>query len=390
MSASPDRPHHRDLLVAALLAVILGVPSVVMLVIGASGPWQVGASVAALAVAHAGALWRRARPWPAFVAVAAAFACLVWATGMFVTLPSALVFPFALYSACAHGSRALALAVPVVVLTGAAGGALRLGTDPATARSGALPMLGVVFAAFAGLLAVAAILGLWRRAQLAYAEQRAHSAAMSERARIAREMHDVVAHSLAVIVSQANGGRYAARTEPETAAEVLGTIARTAKAALADTRGLLGVLDAPGAGSGPATPPQPTLAGLAGLVDRARSAGLPVTSGERGDPRELSPAAELAVYRLAQEALTNTLRHAAPGTRADLRLEWDADALSVLVEDRCADQVPAHRTRPRAAAAGRGIRGMRSRFQALGGSVEAAHVHGGFDVHGRLPYGDSP
>ncbi|HEY1176655.1 MAG TPA: hypothetical protein VGF17_10900, partial [Phytomonospora sp.] len=94
MLPPPHRPQHRDLLVAVPAAGLLGVPSVVMLVIGGPGPWRVGGAVAALALAHTGLLWRRARPSAAFALVAVAFAGLVAATGMFVTLPSALVFPF--------------------------------------------------------------------------------------------------------------------------------------------------------------------------------------------------------------------------------------------------------------------------------------------------------
>ncbi|GIG68711.1 sensor histidine kinase [Phytomonospora endophytica] len=407
------RPPRRDLLVSALLAALLGGPSVAMLVVAGPGPWRSGAAGVALAVAHAAMPWRRVRPLPSFAVVTAAFAGLAASTGMFVTLPSALLFPFALYSACAYGGRVVSLTALLIVLAGAAGGTLRLSSDPATAASGALPRAGVVFVALAAMLLAAWSLGLWRRAQLAWAEQRALAAAAAERARIAGEMHDVVAHSLAVIISQANGGRYAAESEPDTAVEVLGTIAKTAKAALADTRGLLGVLD-PDPGS-VSRAPQPTLGELPALLDRVRSAGLAVESTSRGTPRGLTPAAELALYRLAQEALTNTLRHAPHSSASTLHLEWGGEALEVHLTDTATGRPPPMarteiapivegpgplsrvlaRIRLRSpspavdpvASTGRGLRGMDARFSALGGTVEAGPHGAGFRVRARLPYG---
>ena len=379
------RPTHRDLATAAVLAVVLGGPSVAMLLIAGPGPLRGTAATAALVAAHAVLAYRRARPILAFALVTAAFAVLAASTGMFITFPSALVFPYALYSACAYGGRLATLAALAVVLLGAGGGTLGLAGDPATAGSGAMPRPGVVFLVLAALLLSAWSLGLWRHAQLAYADERARAAAAGERARIAGEMHDVVAHSLAVIISQANGGRYALPAEPETAAEVLATIARTAKAALADTRGLLGLLDP---ASDPPKAPQPTLAELPALLQHVRAAGVSVRQRSTGEMRELSPAAQLAVYRLVQEALTNTLRHGRDVRATEVALEWAAEGLAVSVRDD--GRAPDGGDGVGLPGAGRGLTGMRARFEALGGRVEAGGGEGGgFAVRGWLPAADA-
>ncbi|WP_255575820.1 sensor histidine kinase [Cryobacterium sp. TMT3-29-2] len=153
-----------------------------------------------------------------------------------------------------------------------------------------------------------------------------------ERARIAREMHDIVAHSLAVIVTQAQSGELVAGKSPERAATVLGTIAATGRVALADMRRLLGMLRAEGSessGSGP----QPSLADLPQLLNRVGATGLTVRRTDEGTARPVGSAVELTPFRLVQESLTNTLRHAGPGARADLRLAWNARELIVTVSD---------------------------------------------------------
>ncbi len=177
---------------------------------------------------------------------------------------------------------------------------------------------------------------LEERARLAEAEreERARRAARDERARIAREMHDVVAHSLSVIVSQAQGGAYVAGAQPERAAKALETIAETGREALADMRGLLGVLRAdPDAAEPAPADPQPGLADVPELVARVRAAGLLVALTEAGTPRRLGAAAGLAAYRLVQESLTNTLKHAGAAARAEVRLCWTEEELVVEVID---------------------------------------------------------
>src|SRR5947199_615880 len=156
------------------------------------------------------------------------------------------------------------------------------------------------------------VAGLEERAATLERERQhlARIAVADERAAIARELHDVVAHSLAVMIVQADGGRYAFETDPAKARAALGTVADTGRAALEDMRRLVGVLR----GTGTGAEPEPerrwaTVEELDTLVERARSAGLVVDVSTEGDPGPLSAAVGLAVYRIVQEALTNVLRH---------------------------------------------------------------------------------
>ena len=139
-----------------------------------------------------------------------------------------------------------------------------------------------------------------------------------ERNRIARDMHDVVAHSLAVVIAQADGARFAARTRPEAAAGALDTIAGVARGALGDVRVLLAELRHDESAS-----PQPVLDDLDGLLERVRAAGLDVRFAEQGDRLELGTGHQIAVYRIAQEGLTNALRHGDVSAPVDLGLRWD-------------------------------------------------------------------
>jgi signal transduction histidine kinase len=236
-------------------------------------------------------------------------------------------------------------------------------------------------------------LGMFRRTQLAYVavlrerarhavaerEESARRAVLDERARIAREMHDVIAHSLSVIISQAKGGQYAAQGDPVRATAILSTIEETGRHALGDMRGLLGVLHAGGSGDGPPRQPQPTLGDLPELLERVRVAGLPVCHRERGTVHRLSPVAELAVFRVVQEALTNTIKHAGPGASAEVEFVWAPDALTVTVRDDGPDRRPP-------AGSGHGLTGMRERLAAIGGSVTAGPgAREGFQVTARLP-----
>jgi signal transduction histidine kinase len=241
---------------------------------------------------------------------------------------------------------------------------------------------------------------LEERARLAESEreERARRAVLDERARIAREMHDVVAHSLSVIVSQAQGGAYVAASRPERAVQALETIAETGREALADMRGLLGVLRADrtgplgadpttpaAAGIRPAAPaePQPALADLPDLIARVRAAGVPVELAGSGTPRRLGPATALAVYRLVQESLTNTLKHAGPDARADVRLVWTEEELTVTVTDDGYGQTPGP-------GGGQGLAGMRERAAVVGGQVSAGpRADRGFAVEARFPVGRS-
>jgi signal transduction histidine kinase len=209
-------------------------------------------------------------------------------------------------------------------------------------------------------------------------EEEALRAVAEERRRIAREMHDLVGHSVSVMVVQAGGARRILDRDPERAIEAAVRIEATGRAALAEMRRLLGLLGATEDDASLA--PQPTLDDFGALVDRARAAGLPVHATVEGERRPLPAGAEAAAYRVVQEALTNALKHA-PGAATDVLLRWAPDALVIVVADRGA----------RGGAAplpggGHGIVGMRERVKVYGGELTAnPRPDGGFVVRARIP-----
>ena len=155
-------------------------------------------------------------------------------------------------------------------------------------------------------------------------EQRARMAAFSERTRIARELHDVIAHSVSVMVIQAGGARMVMDSEPDRAETSLRSVERAGREAVAEMRRLLGVLDS---GEDPrALAPQPGLRAIEDLVSRARTAGLETNLRVEGEPAIVSPALDLCAYRIVQEALTNAIKHAGPA-RVTVCLRWRHDAL---------------------------------------------------------------
>jgi signal transduction histidine kinase len=345
--------------------------------------------VPVLVTLHAAVALRRTAPELSFAVVASALALQVLVVP--TPLVSDVMFPVAVYSVSAYGRRSWGLVALGVGLAGALVGAVRF-----TGGVTGLDVLALLAGFMAATVLAAWGLGSFRRVREQYVwaleerarraeadrEDRARHAALEERTRIAREMHDVVAHSLSVVVVQAQGGAYAARTDPDAAARVLDTIATTARAALTDMRGLLGVVRGSDNGAAPAgEAPQPGLADLAALLDRTRAAGLPVHWTESGHPHPLAPTAGLAVYRIVQESLTNTLKHGGPGAAAMVGFDWQAAALAVTVAD---DGHGVAGPRPDG---GHGLVGMRERLAVFGGGLEAGpRPGGGFQVRARLPY----
>jgi signal transduction histidine kinase len=240
----------------------------------------------------------------------------------------------------------------------------------------------LVAATFALLLAwtVGALVRTGVRARanrIAQERAEAEASAEQERVRIARDMHDVVAHSLAVVIAQADGARYAAASDPEAAGAALGTISSTARAALADVRVLLTQLrHSQSAG------PQPTIADLEVLYAQVRAAGVDLRVDVDPAPLADPPAAvQLAVYRILQEALTNAIRHGEGGA-VSVRLAWFADRVDLEVRNPAGAGAVA-------AGAGHGIIGMRERAQLVGGRLDAAPDGGAFVVRAALPAGAS-
>ncbi|MGC0376405.1 sensor histidine kinase [Streptomyces sp. SAI-229] len=215
-------------------------------------------------------------------------------------------------------------------------------------------------------------------------DQQAQLAAAAERARIAREMHDIIGHNLSVITGLADGGRYAAGKSPERAAQALDAIATTSRQALGELRRLLDVLRDDDTTAHPAErTPQPGLTDLDQLIDGVRSAGLPVHTRVEGRAT-LPPGRQLTVFRVVQEALTNTLKHAGPETTSEISLvHGDRGAVTVTITDTGKGTTP-----PSAPSDGRGIPGMRERTALYGGTLEAGprpHPEQGWRVRLHLP-----
>ena len=240
---------------------------------------------------------------------------------------------------------------------------------------------GIIVGTFADRLraAQAAVVHSERRvAQLAREQQDQFQAAAIERERLARELHDVIAHSVSVMTVQSTAARRVIEEDPPRAAMALEAIERTGREAMAEMRRMVSVLR-PAPDSELLTP-QPGLEDLAALVDQMEAAGLRVNMRIEGEPPRRVPAAVgLSAYRIVQEALTNTLKHAGPGS-ADVRLRYSPGSIEI----ECLDPGGAGSTDT--TNGGHGLVGMRERAHLLGGEVTAGPgPDGGFLVHARLP-----
>jgi signal transduction histidine kinase len=207
-------------------------------------------------------------------------------------------------------------------------------------------------------------------------EEKAREAAANERTRIARELHDVISHSVSVMVVQAGAAEEVFDSDPDQARNSLRSIQETGRQARHELRRLLGLMRADGKGMDLA--PQPGLAELQTLVQQLRQSGLDVDLDVRIEPRTLSPGLELAAYRIVQEALTNALKHGGPG-RARVLVRHDGDALEVEVLDEGEAQGAGR-------GGGFGLIGMRERIALYGGELEhGRHNRGGYRLRARLP-----
>ena len=212
-------------------------------------------------------------------------------------------------------------------------------------------------------------------------ERAARDAVTEERARIARELHDVVAHAMSVMVVQAGAARTVVERDPAAAADAIRQVEVTGREGLAEMRRLIGVLKATDEEA--ALAPQPGLGDLDALLGTVRAAGLPVESMVIGDPRDLPPGVDLTAYRVVQEALTNVLRHAGVA-HASVTLRYEPDGLEVTVAD---DGRGPHA----GDGGGQGLVGMRERIALFDGSLETGpRAGGGFEVRARIPLAGVP
>lgn len=231
-----------------------------------------------------------------------------------------------------------------------------------------------------------------RRAQLVHSaeqlrlsqEQNTRGAIVAERVRIARDLHDVVAHHVSVMGVQAGAARRVLGKDPDVASEALRTVEQTARTAISELRGLLGVLRAEDTETPETLSASPGLDQLPELVAAARNAGIEVAHGVYGEPRPVSQAVALSAYRVVQEALTNVVKHAGART-ADVRVRYLDTALEVEVTD---DGRGVPRTRAMTGSSGFGLLGMRERVAVHGGEVETGPRRGGgYRVRVSLPTG---
>ncbi|MGW6393780.1 sensor histidine kinase [Streptomyces sp. NPDC055103] len=333
--------------------------------------------------------WRRSRPMTA-LAVMACAALVSEGTGAFLQagyLQMLPVFHLALTRPPRALLGALALLLPPLVT-----GAIRFPQETWDQR--VIPTLwGYALVALLGIVVrsrrdhTAGLVDRARRLEIER-DQEVRLAAAAERTRIAREMHDIIGHNLSVITGLADGGRYAAAKSPERAAQALDAIGTTSRQALDDLRRLLGVLrdDEQEA----IRDPQPTLADLDALLTGVRKAGLSVQLDlhDEPTPQPLAPGAQLTVYRVIQEALTNTLKHAGPSARATLLLAYTPKELLVEVTDTGTKKPPAL---DQVQGQGQGLTGMRERAALYDGRLTCGPLPaGGWHVRLRLPLEDSP
>ncbi|MCW2570042.1 MAG: putative two-component sensor [Frankiales bacterium] len=327
---------------------------------------------------------RRRHPVPVFAFVAV-LASIQWLGGQ--RLPADAALLVALYTVAAHERRSRAVVTAGVLEVGVVLASIRF----APTGDGVIGSL--IF--LTGLVAAAYLFGTsfqTRREYLASVEdravrleaerdQQARLGAIAERTRIAREMHDIVAHNLSVIIALADGAHAAQETSPSTAADAMAQVAATGRQALGEMRTLLGVLrddDDGMSGLGP----QPDLQQLDDLLEQVRSTGLSVRKNVHGEPRPLSKTAELTVYRTVQEALTNTLKHAHAATAVTVLLDWRPETLHVVVTDDGTGNAEVTRS----SAAGLGLTGMRERLGVHRGVLMAQPgTGGGWVVHAELP-----
>jgi signal transduction histidine kinase len=284
-----------------------------------------------------------------------------------------IFFLLAIYSAAAHTSGRRTLL---------AGGMIAglLATQLAMDFDGGITADTVVFLALIlGAPWVAGRAVRQRRLKDSELEQekgRATAAIVEERALIARELHDVVAHSISVMVLQARGGRRVLESDPADARGAFAVIETTGQQALDEMRRLVGMLRT--ADDSLPLAPQPGLRALDTLVEQVRAAGLPVQVAIEGEPRELPPGVDVSAFRIVQEALTNALKHAGPA-HANVVLRYGADDLELEISDD-------GRGTGDASVSGYGLVGMRERVSVYGGELHAGRrPGGGYALHARLP-----
>ncbi|WP_313812481.1 histidine kinase [Glutamicibacter sp.] len=378
------RTHPRLVVIGvALLYLLLTLPSVVLMA-DLSGIYETALLFTVLVTAAA-LLFRRRAPMTVLCVIFAMQCIAVFAGGASYGLDG-LGMMFALYSAATSYSakRSIPLAILVgslqtvlMVLVGFPDlSTMEFDPNDGISASTMAKIIIVLFAAFLiGFYILSAGIGVYvRNARIHEAElnhwasQVSRLAQVAERNRIAREMHDVVAHSLSVMIALAEGARVVGKRDPQRAEEVLGELSGTGRAALADMRRMLGVLRE---GEGSELSPQPTGGNMEQLLEGFRAAGLPLTYTYIGEPLPDDKAFQLTVFRIVQESLTNSLRYARNVSDVQVRVERGRSRLRLEIMDN------GDATRVPSVGSGRGLRGMRERAELFDGTVDAGPVDSG-------------
>lgn len=341
--------------------------------------------------------WRRSRVVLS-ASVIAGVSVLQLVTGI-EPVPAQFVILVTIYTLAAFGPRWASLGGLGLAIAGAAIGLVRygdlLGVSGSDSVLTTVPLFLILLFFVESLALLAWTMGdLARSRRLTYRaledrnrrleverQQERDLAAADERSHIAREMHDIVAHSLSVIITQADGARYASAHAPEIAVRTLGTIADTGRGSLREMRRLLGVLRGDESAS---TRPLPTLDDIDSLIQSVRRSGVRIDCRRIGTPRRPLPlGAELTAYRVVQESLTNVLKHAGSATSTEVSLEYGSRGLTITVDDDGRGAAPD----PATAGAGQGIIGMTERVRLYDGTVSAApRTGGGYRVEAFIPY----
>jgi len=313
--------------------------------------------------------WRRTNPPLVFCAVAAV-ALAQWIVGYPLIGDGALLV--ALYTVAVHQSRVRTAAAVVVLEVGSVLASTRWAPAGTVPRSFVFLSATVVAAVSAGLTVRSGsryMAGLAERAKRLEVErdQQAAIGAARERTRIARELHDIVAHSLAVVITLADAASLVAQTDPAEAAATMRRASDVGREAMRDMRTMIGVLRTEEAGSEPG--PQPGVADIDALTDRVRATGLAVDLEVLGTPFRLGAATGLSLYRILQEALTNTIKHAS-ASHVQITVRYRQPEVELVVADDGTGAAVVHRD-------GHGIHGMRERAGLHGGWVTAGPGAGG-------------
>jgi signal transduction histidine kinase len=331
-------------------------------------------------------LWRRRQPLLVFLTISA-IALVQWLTDTPASGPIAVLI--ALYAVGAYESRRRAIFLAAAIA--------QLGVVMVTLRWAPVDNRVNDFVLLTGTITAAWVTGVYARTRRMYVraaleraataeherDQESQLATAAERARISREMHDIVAHTLSVMVALSDGAAMSVARDADSARDAMEQSSTLGRQALSELRRLLGGLHGP---EQVELLPAPGVQQLEDLVSAVRAAGLPVELVAAGRPPVMPPGLQLAVYRLVQESLTNVLKHAPAATRAIVTLRYGARAVEVQIDN---DGVPEAAVVAPTSARGQGVVGMGERAAVFGGTVQAGPSgHGGWRVRGSLSLDD--